>query len=145
MASWADDRTLYLSGHVPVLEDGSLITGKCGEGGLTVDEGYDAARWCGLNLLATLAEQLGGDLDRVERIVKVLGVVQSYDGFGDHHLVLNGATDVFVEALGGRGKSARSAIGANSLPLSAAVEVEAVVRVGPISDRIERRKFVLAR
>lgn len=66
-----DGKTLYLSGHLPALDDGSLMTGRVGEGALDSEYGYKAARQCGLNLIASLKEHLGGDLDRVERVVKV--------------------------------------------------------------------------
>ena len=94
-------------------------------------EGQEAARWCGLNLIATIQDQLGGDLDRVERVVKLFGIVASKESFKEQHLVLNGASDVFMEIFGDRGYHARSAIGTNTLPLDTAVEIEAIVKVKP--------------
>ena len=121
---------LYLSGHLPLQEDGSLLTGKIGSNHQTVEYGYQAARQVGLNLIATLQKELDGDLDRVEQIVKLLGVVQSTDDFHEQHKVVNGCSDLMVQVFGSeRGKHARSAIGTNALPLDLAVEIEAIVRV----------------
>lgn len=114
-------------------EDGSLLTGSVG-GEQSLDHGYQAARQCGLNLLATLQKELGGDLDRVEQVVKIFGIVQSTNDFHDQHKVLDGCSDLFKEVFGEeRGLHARSAIGTNSLPLNISVEVEAIVRVKPLN------------
>lgn len=127
-----DDGLLYLSGHLPLNDDGSLHTGKLGRDGRTVEEGYQAARQVGLNLLATLQKECHGDLDRVVQVVKLVGIVQSYDDFHEQHKVLNGCSDLMVQALGSeRGMHARSAIGTNALPLDICVEIEAVVRIQP--------------
>ena len=84
----------------------------------------------GLNLVATLQQELDGDLDRVEQIVKLLGIVQSADDFHQQHTVVNGCSDVLVEIFGpDRGRHARSAIGTNALPLDLVVEIEAIVRI----------------
>jgi enamine deaminase RidA (YjgF/YER057c/UK114 family) len=100
-----------------------------------VDKGQLAARWCGLGLIATIQDQLGGDLDRVEQIVKLFGIVSSTPDFHEQHLVLNGASDVMMEVFGDpRGYHARSAIGTNTLPLDISVEVEAIVQVKPIEE-----------
>ena len=72
---------LYVSGHLPIKLDGSMITGSVGPGGLTIEEGQEAARWCSLGLLATIQDQLGGDLDRVEKVVKLFGIVSSKQEF----------------------------------------------------------------
>jgi enamine deaminase RidA (YjgF/YER057c/UK114 family) len=118
---------LYLSGHLPLNSDGSLQTGKITSE--TVDQGYQAARQAALNLIATLKNELG-DLDRVEQVVKLFGIVQSTDDFHEQHKVMNGCSDVFVEVFGKeRGLHARSAIGTNALPLNISVEVEAIVRI----------------
>jgi enamine deaminase RidA (YjgF/YER057c/UK114 family) len=118
---------LYLSGHLPLNNDGSLQTGKVAPE--TVDQGYQAARQVALNLIATLKNELG-DLDRVEQVVKLFGIVQSTDDFHEQHKVMNGCSDVFVEVFGKeRGFHARSAIGTNALPLNISVEVEAIVRI----------------
>jgi enamine deaminase RidA (YjgF/YER057c/UK114 family) len=85
-----DGDLLFLSGHLPLKEDGTLMTGRLGEEGIDVEYGYRAARQVGLNLLATMKDQLGGDLDRVEQIVKLFGIVQSTDDFHEQHKVVNG-------------------------------------------------------
>lgn len=124
---------LFLSGHLPMLEDGSLLTGSVGVE-KNLDYGYEAARQCGLNLLATLQKELGGDLDRVEQVVKIFGIVQSNNDFHEQHKVLNGCSDLIKEVFGEeRGLHARSAIGTNSLPLNISVEIEAIVRVKPLN------------
>ena len=130
VAQWQDATTLVLSGHLPMQADQSIITGRVGPGGLSLAEAQTAARWCALNLVATMQAQLGGDLDRVEQVVKLFGIVSSKDDFVEQHLVLNGASDLMLEVFGAeRGLHARSAIGTNVLPLNIAVEVEAVIRV----------------
>lgn len=129
---------LYLSGHIPIQNDGtSLITGKIGNDGskddnsmLTVEQGYAAARQVGLNLLSTIQKECNGDLDNVQQIVKLFGIVHSQNNFYEQHLVMNGCSDLLVQVFGNDiGCHARSAIGANALPLGVAVEVEAIVRV----------------
>ena len=134
IAQWEDPTRLYVSGHLPIRLDGSMITGSVGpdHGGISLEEGHEAARLCGLGLISTIQDQLGGDLDRVERIVKLFGIVSSKEGFKHQHLVLNGCSDVMMEILGDRGYHARSAIGTNTLPLDISVEVEAIVKVKPL-------------
>jgi enamine deaminase RidA (YjgF/YER057c/UK114 family) len=120
---------LYLSGHLPLTVDGALLTGRIGPGGKSVDDGYEAAKQVGLNLIATLKDQLG-DLDRVAQVVKLFGVVQSADDFKEQHLVMNGCSDVLVQVFGEeRGMHARTAIGTNALPMDISVEVEAIVLI----------------
>jgi len=124
---------MYVSGHLPIKADGELITGALGpdNGGLTVEEGYDAARHVGLNLIATLKKQLG-DLDRVEQIVKVFGIVNSHTDFKHQHLVMDGCSDLIMEIFDKPvGYHARSAIGTNTLPLNVPVEIEMIVKVKP--------------
>jgi enamine deaminase RidA (YjgF/YER057c/UK114 family) len=119
---------LFMSGCGPRRNDGSLITGKLGSA-LSVEQGYDAARVVGLNMLANIREVLGS-LDRVERVVKVLGMVNCTPDFGDMPKVINGFSDLFVEVLGPeRGRGARSAVGMAALPNQIAVEVEMVLEV----------------
>lgn len=120
---------LFLSGHLPLKEDGSLMTGCIGVGENTVEYGYQAARQVGLNLISTIKQELG-DLDRVDQIVKLFGIVQSDAGFHEQHKVVNGCSDLMIEVFGEeRGFHARSAIGTNALPLDLSVEIEAIVRV----------------
>jgi enamine deaminase RidA (YjgF/YER057c/UK114 family) len=118
---------VFLSGHGPVLDDGSLITGKVGAD-LTLDEGYNAARQVALILLASLKSEIG-DLDKVHRVVKLLGMVNCTPNFTDQPKVINGASDLLVELFGDKGKHARSAVGMNALPSNIAVEVEMIVEI----------------
>lgn len=118
---------IYLSGHGPSRTDGSYITGKLGKD-LDIAEGYEAAKTTGIALLATLRSAIG-DLSRVKRIVKVLGMVNSTDTFTDHPKVINGFSDLMVQLFGDKGKHARSAVGMNSLPMNMAVEIEMIVEV----------------
>ena len=117
----------YVSGHGPI--DGSevLVSGKVGDG-VSVEQGYEAARLTGLSILASLKEDLG-ELDRVTRWVKALGLVNCAPGFNAMPAVINGFSDLIIELWGHDGRHARSAIGAAELPFDMAVEVEAVVEV----------------
>lgn len=119
---------LYLSGKGPSEVDGETPRGKLGAG-VSVDEGYRHARAVGLVLIAALRDALGGDLDRVEDIVKVLGMVNAAPDFEDHPKVVNGCSDLFVEVFGERGRHARSAVGMSSLPDGIPVEIEIIVAV----------------
>lgn len=118
---------LFLSGKGPSLSDGSYITGKLGQD-LTIQQGYDAARLTAINQLAVLKAELG-ELSKIKRIVKVLGLVNSTANFADQPKVINGFSDLMVLALGNKGKHARSAIGTNSLPFNMVCEVELIVEV----------------
>lgn len=119
---------LFLSGQGPRKADGRLHTGKVG-GGVSVEEAYGHARLTGVNLLAVMHAALG-DLGRVKRIVKLLGMVNATPDFGDHPRVINGCSDLMVEVFGDAGRHARSAVGFGSLPGGITVEIEAVVAVG---------------
>jgi enamine deaminase RidA (YjgF/YER057c/UK114 family) len=120
---------LFLSGHGPLRSDGKpSARGKLGKD-LTVEEGYRVAREVGLSLLATARAQLGS-LDKVKRVVKVLGMVNSADGFGDQPKVINGFSDLMVEIFGDSiGKHARSAVGMAELPMGIPVEIEMILEV----------------
>jgi enamine deaminase RidA (YjgF/YER057c/UK114 family) len=118
---------LFLSGHGPSKADGTYIIGKLGTD-LTVAQGADAAKLTGINLLATLQAAVG-DLNKVKRIVKVLGFVNGNNEFADQPKVMNGFSDLMVAVFGEKGKHARSAIGTNSLPNNMAVEIEMVVEL----------------
>ena len=118
----------YVSGHGPVLPDGTFITGRVGKD-LDEQAGYDAARHAGLAILATLREGLRS-LDRIRRVVKVLGMVNCTAEFDRHPAVINGCSQLFSEVFGPEaGISARSAIGVGSLPMGIPVEVEAIFEV----------------
>jgi Putative translation initiation inhibitor, yjgF family len=119
---------LFLSGQGPVLPDGTAFTGKVGQD-FSVDEAYEHAKICTLNLLA-LAHDALGSIDSIERIVKVLGFVNGVPDFGDQPRVINGCSDLLIAIFGPeRGAHARSAVGAGSLPRQISVEVEMVVEV----------------
>jgi enamine deaminase RidA (YjgF/YER057c/UK114 family) len=118
---------LYVSGHGPLRPDKTLITGKVGVE-LDVAQGQAAARQTGLAILATVRSQLGS-LDKVTRLIKVLGMVNSTLEFTDHPKVINGFSDLMVEVFGEPGKGARSAVGMGSLPGNISVEIEAIFQV----------------
>lgn len=118
---------LFLAGKGPNRPEGGYITGKVGQD-LTQEEGYEAARLAGIIQLSVLKEHLG-DLNRVKRIVKVLGMVNAVDDFENHPEVINGYSDLMVEVFGDKGKHARAAVGMASLPRNIAVEVEMVVEI----------------
>lgn len=120
---------IFLSGKGPTNPDGTHITGKVGKE-LTIDQGYAAARLTGINLLAVLKEELGS-LNKVKRIVKLLGMVNCTENFTDQPKVINGCSDLMVEIFGDKGKHARSAVGMYALPSNIAVEIEMIVEVDP--------------
>jgi enamine deaminase RidA (YjgF/YER057c/UK114 family) len=121
--------TAYVSGHGPLRPDGTLVLGRLGRD-LDLEAGYAAARVTGLAVLASLKAELGS-LDRVVRLVKTLGLVNSAPDFFDHPKVVNGFSDLMVEVFGEAGRGARSAFGTVALPGDIAVEVEAIFEVRP--------------
>jgi enamine deaminase RidA (YjgF/YER057c/UK114 family) len=118
---------VFISGQIS-RDDSGLITGQLG-GGVDVDTGRAAARTCALALISQLKAACGGDLDRLVRVVKLTGFVNAAPDFTGHPAVINGASDLFVEVFGDRGKHARAAVGTVSLPLGVAVEVEGVFEI----------------
>ena len=118
---------IFLAGKGPKRADGSEVTGKLGDD-VTIEEGYEAARLTAINQLAVLKEMLG-DLSKVTRVVKVLGMVNSDPDFIEQPAVINGFSDLIVEVFGERGKHARAAVGMASLPRGQAVEIEMIVEV----------------
>jgi enamine deaminase RidA (YjgF/YER057c/UK114 family) len=120
---------LYICGHNPIQEDNSLMCGTLGKD-FSTDEGYEAARWCAINILYTLNSELKGDWSRVKQIVKVVGFVNSTSDFTLHPAVINGASDLFADVFGPSvGRHARSAVGMISLPFGIATEVECIVEI----------------
>ncbi|KAJ56972.1 endoribonuclease [Actibacterium mucosum KCTC 23349] len=119
--------TVYVSGQIS-MDAGGMITGKLGDD-MDVDAGAAAARVCAINLLAQVKAACGGDLDRLVRVVKLVGFVNSTADFGDQPKVINGASDFMVEALGEAGRHARSAVSAASLPFGVAVEIEGIFEI----------------
>ncbi|HNP97048.1 MAG TPA: RidA family protein [Cyclobacteriaceae bacterium] len=118
---------IFLAGKGPKRADGSEITGKLGQD-VSIEQGYEGARLTAINQLAVLKSMIG-DLRKVKRIVKVLGLVNSDPNFIDQPKVINGFSDLMVEVFGERGKHARAAIGVATLPRGQAVEIELVVEV----------------
>jgi len=118
---------LYLAGKGPLKADNTYITGKVGKD-LTIEQGYEAARLAAIAHLAVIKNELGS-LNKVKRIVKVLGMVNCTEDFKDQPKVINGYSDLMVEIFGDKGKHARSAVGMAALPFNMAVEVEVIVEV----------------
>lgn len=119
---------VFLSGHISIDAAGKLITGKVGKD-LDVEQGKAAARRCAVSLLSSLKNAVG-DLNNVNRIVKVTGMVNASSDFTKHSIVINGCSDLLVDVFGKeKGKHARAAVGMSSLPLGVAVEIEMIVEV----------------
>ncbi|HRI79023.1 MAG TPA: RidA family protein [Cyclobacteriaceae bacterium] len=118
---------VYLAGHGPTRADGSNFTGKLGKD-ITIEQGYEAAKQTGIALLSSLKTEIG-DLNKVKRFVKVLGMVNCTPDFTDQPKVINGFSDLMVSLYGEKGKHARSAVGMISLPNNIAVEIEMIVEV----------------
>ncbi len=118
---------LYLSGQGPRKPDGSVVVGRLGLNH-SVEDGYRDARQIGLQMLATIRQAVGS-LDRIEAVIKLLGMVNAEPNFGDHPKVINGCSDLLVEVLGEAGKHARSAVGMGSLPGGMTVEIEAIIQI----------------
>lgn len=116
---------LYTAGHIPLGADGTLVLGRLGED-LSIEDGQHAARLAALSLLATVQEALGS-LDRVDRFIRVYGVVNATPAFTGHTAVIDAASDLFVQVFGERGEHARLAVGVSSLPANLALEVEATI------------------
>ena len=129
---------LFLAGKGPATVDGVRPAGKLGRE-FTVEQGYGFARSVGLGLLAVMREELGS-LDRVKRVVKLLGMVNCTPEFGDSPKVINGCSDLLVEVFGESGRHARSAVGMCSLPFGIPVEIEGIVEVKPAPASAARRK-----
>tara|TARA_B110000879_G_scaffold204109_1_gene282570 strand:- start:554 stop:1012 length:459 start_codon:yes stop_codon:yes gene_type:complete len=119
--------TLYVSGQISRNDDG-LITGILGEN-MSVEDGAAAAQTCALQLLAQVRAACVGDIDRLVRVVKLTGFVNSTKDFTDQPKVINGCSDFLVEALGDAGRHARSAVSAGALPLGVAVEIEGIFEI----------------
>lgn len=118
---------LMVSGQLPMQEGGIAVSGQLGAG-VPLELGQDAARLCALNLLAQAKAALG-DLDRIGQLLRLNGFVNAAPGFIDHPKVINGASDLMVEILGDRGRHTRIAVGCSSLPLDAAVEIDALFAI----------------
>lgn len=120
---------LFVSGQLPMGTDGLSFVGRCGED-ISVEDAQSAAKLCAVNILAQV-KATAGSLDKIVRVVKLNGYVNSTAQFRDHPKVVNGASDFLVAILGDKGRHARAAVGVANLPFGASVEVEAVVEVAP--------------
>jgi enamine deaminase RidA (YjgF/YER057c/UK114 family) len=116
---------LFISGQISINENGELIKGKVGRD-LSTDQGYEAAKRCGLSLVAQAKEACNGDLSRIKSCVKLTGFVNSTDDFTEQPKVINGASDLIASIFGDAGMHTRAAVSANSLPLGVSVEVDAI-------------------
>lgn len=119
---------LFIAGQIPFLNGEAMHIGKVGDD-YTPEQAIEAARACGLNIIGQVNAALDGDLDRVVRCIKLGGFVNCTPGFTDHPKVINGASDLMVDVFEERGKHARFAVGAPSLPLGVAVEIDAIFEV----------------
>ena len=119
---------LFISGQLPIGSDGKMIKGKIGEE-LSLEEGQKASKLCVLNILAQAKKAMDGDLDKIKNCIKITGFVNSSNDFRDQPKVINPASETLSEVFGIKGKHARAAVSANSLPLGAAVEIDAIFEI----------------
>lgn len=122
-----DGDLLYISGQLPFKDGKVTVEGHLGQD-VSVEDGQDAAKWCAVNILAQVKAAVGS-LDKIEQVIKLGAFVSCAPDFKQHPQVVNGASDFMVEVLGDKGRHARAAVGMSSLPLNAAVEIEAIIRV----------------
>ena len=119
---------LFISGQLPISSDGKIIKGQIGKD-LTLEDGQKASKLCVINILAQVKKALNGDLNNIKNCVKITGFVNSTDDFKDQPKVINPASETLSAVFGDKGKHARVAISANSLPLGAAVEIDAIFEI----------------
>ena len=119
---------LFISGQLPISSNGQMIKGKIGKD-LTLEDGQKASQLCVINILAQVKKALGGDLDKVKSCIKITGFVNSTKDFIDQPKVINPASETLSSVFSERGKHTRAAVSANSLPLGAAVEIDAIFEV----------------
>ena len=119
---------LFISGQLPISNDGKMIKGQIGKN-LTLEDGQKASKFCVLNILAQVKKALNGDLNKVKNCIKITGFVNSTDDFKDQPKVINPASETLSKLFGDKGKHTRAAISANSLPLGAAVEIDAIFEI----------------
>ena len=119
---------LFISGQLPISNDGKMVKGKIGKD-LTLEDGLQASKLCVFNILAQAKKALNGDLNNIKNCVKITGFVNSTDDFKDQPKVINPASETLSAVFGDKGKHARVAISANSLPLGAAVEIDAIFEI----------------
>ena len=119
---------LFISGQLPIASDGKIIKGKIGKE-LTLEDGQKATKLCVINILAQAKKAMNGDLDKIINCIKITGFVNSSDDFRDQPKVINPASETLSEVFGTKGKHARAAVSANSLPLGVAVEIDAIFEI----------------
>ena len=119
---------LFISGQLPINNDGKILKGKVGKD-LTLEDGQKAAKLCVINILAQLKKSLDGDLNKVKNCVKITGFVNSTDNFYDQPKVINPASETLSLVFGNNGKHTRAAVSVNSLPLGAAVEIDSIFEI----------------
>ena len=128
VATKTSGKFLFISGQISMKSDGKLISGKVGKD-LNLDQAQEAAKVCGLNILSQLKKACDGDLSKVKSCVKLTGYVNSTEDFHKQPQVINGASDLISSVFENTGKHARAAISVNSLPLGAAVEIDAIFEI----------------
>ena len=119
------DNLLFISGQLPIGPDGKILKGKIGKD-LTLEDGQKASKLCVLNILAQTKKAMNGDLNKIKNCVKITGFVNSTEEFTDQPKIINPASEILSAVFGDKGKHARAAVSANSLPLGAAVEIDAI-------------------
>ena len=122
------DKLLFISGQLPIDINGKMIKGKIGKD-LTLDEGQKASKLCIVNILAQAKKAMNGDLNKIKNCIKITGFVNSTDNFTDQPKIINPASETLSSVFGNNGKHSRAAISTNSLPLGAAVEIDAIFEV----------------
>ena len=122
------DKLLFISGQLPIDQDGKMIKGKIGKD-LTLEDGQKASKLCAINILSQAKKAMNGDLNKIKNCIKITGFVNSIDNFIDQPKVINPASQTLSEVFGDKGKHARAAVSTNSLPLGAAVEIDAILEV----------------
>ena len=122
------DKLLFISGQLPIDLDGKMIKGKIGKD-LTLEDGQKASKLCAINILSQAKKAMNGDLNKIKNCIKITGFVNSIDNFIDQPKVIIPASETISEVFGDKGKHARAAVSTNSLPLGAAVEIDAILEV----------------
>ena len=122
------DKLLFISGQLPIDLNGKMIKGKIGKD-LTLEDGQKASKLCAINIISQAKKAMNGDLNKIKNCIKITGFVNSIDNFIDQPKVINPASETLSEVLGDKGKHTRAAVSTNSLPLGAAVEIDAILEV----------------
>ena len=122
------NKLLYISGQLPIKTNGEIVKGKIGKN-LTLEDGQEASKLCVINILAQAKKATGGDLNKIKNCIKITGFVNSTDNFTDQPKVINPASETLSAVFGDKGKHTRAAVSTNSLPLGAAVEIDAIFEV----------------